>query len=200
VSWWAKLLGQRRTVVATGPACGGKYNVPWDVYHSVPDGWDVESVLGEHRRLGGRFHIEPKAPSVFNSPWSRYRDLLYRIADGVRARDAACVELAVDYIELRFIGSYSGYIRSLLARRLKHVELTEQQRYRLSAHFLHLLKSGDRCHEFRDYLGLWSRVALPEHLTELREFTAELEGEAGQFARWVLRRLEQHAGTSALHG
>jgi hypothetical protein len=164
--------------------CGGKYRVPWDRYHAIPEGWDAPSLEKLHRRLGGEHSILPRPLWLQDSDWSTYRASLYLIADGVRDRCAPCGELAVRYIELRYIGSYSGFVRSLLARRLKHGELTLEQRRRLSAHFLHMLTTGDRCDEFRDYVSLWYWAITPEDLQSVRTLAAE-----NNFARRVLARV-----------
>lgn len=106
--------------------------IPLEVYHGMPTGWHAEEVFAEHTRLGGTFDLsgpqatEPGAPSWMpdRNAWLQYRETLHRIADGVNVDDPACVELAVRYLELRYIGSYSGYIRSLLSRHLKHATLS----------------------------------------------------------------------------
>jgi hypothetical protein len=165
-------------------------------YHGVPEGWHAREILEEHRRLGGAFDLggpeacEPGAPSWMPDryEWLQYRQAMYRVADGLLVDDAACVELAVRFIELRYIGSYSGFIRSLLSRRLKHCALTQDQRQRLHAHFSALAIGEDRCDEFRDYIRLWRRFISPEQTQELAaRLKAQSNGEAR--AKWLLSTL-----------
>src|SRR5512132_3998838 len=106
--------------------------IPLEVYHGVPPGWHSEEVIAEHSRLEPTHELcvpevtEPGAPPWLpdRKAWLRYRATLYEVANGIAAGDPACVELAIRYIELRYIGSYSGFIREKLARRLVRAELT----------------------------------------------------------------------------
>ncbi|MCR9243473.1 MAG: hypothetical protein NXI31_00470 [bacterium] len=171
--------------------------IPLHVWHGVPAGWRAEEIRAEHRRLHGTFDIggpeatEPGAPDWLpdRHAWLQYRATLYRVADGVTADDAACVELAIRFLELHHIGSYGGYVRSKFARRLKHVELTAAQRSRLHEHFSRLLARGERVYEFVDYLPLWRQVATREQWQQVRERFAA-SGNA-----WLRSRLAARAGS-----
>jgi hypothetical protein len=177
--------------------------IPLEVYHGVPKGWYARDIVAEHGRMRGTHSLEgppatePGAPSWMPQryEWLQYRETLYRVADGVRAGDAACVELAVRYIELRHIGSYSGFVRALLARRLKHAALTDRQRLRLHEHFASLVLDGERTEEFREYLALWRRFITPRQLGGL---VAQLRGLADGQARvaWLLSRLRMQAASA----
>uniref|UniRef100_UPI003752542A hypothetical protein n=1 Tax=Armatimonas sp. TaxID=1872638 RepID=UPI003752542A len=111
---------------------GGRFKVSLETYHGVPTGWSKTELIIAHRTLGGSFDIGSPSWLPDRSPswlpdrknWLQYRTTLYKIAEGVRAKDPACIELAVRYIELRYIGSYSGYLRTHLARGLKHASLS----------------------------------------------------------------------------
>lgn len=176
--------------------------IPLEIYHGVPKGWRAQEIIEEHARLGGSFDLkgpdasEPGAPSWLPAryDWLQYRETLRRVADGMLVGDAACVELAIRFIELRHIGSYSGFIRSVLSRRLKHCSLTQAQQERLHAHFSALVIADDRCDEFRDYLGLWRRFVSPQQVEQLASrLRAESKGEAR--ANWLLANLS--AGLSS---
>ncbi len=168
--------------------------IPLEVYHGVPKGWYATDILAEHARLGGKYDIsgpeatEPGAPSWMpdRKAWLQYRQTLYRVADGVRMNDPACVELAIRYIELRYIGSYSGFVRSLLSRRLKHASLTPQQMERLHRHFRELLLGGERSVEFNDYFKLW-RLFITEE--QKRELLKEIEAKGAKALDWVSKNL-----------
>lgn len=170
--------------------------IPLAVYHGVPKGWYARDVIAEHERLGGTHSLrgpeatEPGAPSWMPEryEWLQYRQTLYRVADGVLAGDAACVDLALRFIELRYIGSYSGFVRSLLSRRLKHASLTEHQCRRLHVHFSSLVLNGERTQEFRDYLRLWRRIISEEETQRLvEELREQPDGEMR--VCWVLSTL-----------
>jgi len=169
--------------------------IPLEVYHGVPKGWYARDILAEHAHLGGKYDIsgpeatEPGAPSWMpeRKAWLQYRQTLYRVADGVRMNDSACVELAIRYIELRYIGSYSGFVRSLLSRRLKHASLTPHQRERLHHHFRDLLLSGERSIEFNDYFKLWRLIITEEQRGELLK---QIEAKGEEAVNWVSKHLQ----------
>ena len=146
--------------------------IPVEIYHSVPNGWRADDIFSVHRSMRGTFPISDfdvgkwRAPSWMPNryEWLRYKATLERVAGGVRAGDAACVELAVRYIELRYIGSYSGFLRARLAKALKSADLNPRQRFRLDDHFLSLVLNQDYTEEFREYRKLWARIITDEPL------------------------------------
>ena len=133
---------------------GGKHTLTFEEYHSVPERWSAKGLADQLRALGGTFDLG-YSPShgarAHESMW-------YNLSDGVRAGDDACIEMAVRFVEDRFISSYSGFARARIARALKHARLSRDQKARLSCHFLGLLEKGDRTEEFSEYLRLWPAV------------------------------------------
>ena len=141
-------------------------DIPLEIYHGVPAGWSADEIFAEHKALSGTFPIDDfkigkwAAPSWMTQrfEWLRYRQTLLRVADGVRAHDAACVEIAIRYICLRHIGSKSGFIRGKLARSLKTAVLTDEQKKRLNRHFLEIVRQRDYTQEFHEYSKLWEQI------------------------------------------
>ena len=134
---------------------GGKHNLTPEEYRRVPPRWSAEGLEQQRVALGGAFDI-----GYHGHPYA-HQSMWYNLADGVRAGDIACIELAVRFIEDRFICSYSGFARTKIARALKHALLSREQKARLSSHFLDLLEKGDRTEEFSEYLRLWPNVISP---------------------------------------
>ena len=167
---------------------GGRYAVPLETYHGVPRGWTKCEILEAQKTLHASYDLdgadatEPGAPNWLPDRWNwlQYRATLYRVSDGVRAGDHGCIEIAVRYIVLRHIGSYSGFIRARLARALKNASMTMQQNERLNSHFLTLVESGEFTEEFSEYVKLWCRIASQRALTQLVSLTAAHKGES----RW----------------
>lgn len=137
----------------------GKYKISSEQYRTVPPAWAPEELLRRHHQLGGRADIatQPRL-AIDERGRTDYRNLWYNLADGIRAGDEACIELAVAFIEARVIVSYSGFARQRLAKALYRAPLSKSQQRRLSAHFLALLEAGDKCEEFSAYLRLWPLV------------------------------------------
>lgn len=152
-----------------------------EVYHGVPMGWHAEEILAEHAWLGGTYDIsgpkatEPGAPDWMpeRDAWLQYRETLRRVARGVSAHDPACTELAVRYVELRYIGSYSGYLRATLCRHLKHAVLSPEQKARLHRHFRSLALRAHGTHEYESYLKLWRLFITKQQAQELLESVAQ---------------------------
>ena len=141
-------------------------NTPLDVYHGVPAGWSKDELIEKYLNLGGKASIEPDEASEPGAPswlpdrhnWLQYRATLYKIADGLHASDKVCIEFAVQYIELNYFGSYSGFIRERLARLLKGSKLNFKQAVRLKRHFQSLRNNKVFFQEFREYKKLEKRI------------------------------------------
>ena len=78
---------------------------PLEDYHGVPEGWSREEIIASHKSLGGNFSITPPEATEPGAPtwlpnrynWLQYRATLYKIAEGIKASDQACIELAIRY-------------------------------------------------------------------------------------------------------
>lgn len=186
---------------------GGKYCVPLEVYHGVPPDWTASRILAEHERLGGVFNLhgpratEPGSPNWLpdRNNWLQYRAALRRLATGVRANDPACVELAVRYIELRYIGSYSGYLRALLSRSLKNATLTNSQKNRLIEHFLNLVVREERTEEFREYIKLWRKLISKNELSDIEAKVNKMPNGQAK-AAWLIPQLRPNPDANAVIG
>jgi hypothetical protein len=163
---------------------GGKHDLSFEQYHTIPEEWDAPSVLVAHQAMRGTFDIGSTPRNAFGARGTTsYRAIWYNISDGVRAGDSACVELAVRFIEEHLVVSYSGFARTRLARALRHAELSAQQRRRLSSHFLKLLETGNRCEEYSEYLKLWPLVVTPADRKRALGIAAELSHPQEEFRR-----------------
>ena len=180
---------------------GGRFKVTLEVYHGVPRGWSEAELVTAHRDLGGAFPItgpkatEPGAPNWLPDRvhWLQYRRALYRIIDGVRAHDAACIALAIRFIELRYIGSYSGFIRARMANALKHEVLSSDQKKRLNRVFISIVRSKDYTEEFNSYAKLWRRIAQADALKLIQSLAAQ----QSPTLRWKwLRQFENNSVAS----
>jgi hypothetical protein len=140
--------------------------IPLEIYHGVPSEWSKKEMIEEHRRLGGCLSIEGADATEAGAPyflpdrhnWLQYRQTLYRICDGIRKNDLACVELGIRYIELNYIGSYSGFIREKIARALKSIKLSSVYAERLRKHFKKLIEKNECFEEFAEYKKLLNKL------------------------------------------
>lgn len=166
---------------------GGRFQLKIHEYHRVPAPWGRDDLLRLHAALGGTF---PLATTPRRTDVPRPERLWYNLADGVRAGDAACVELAVRFIEEQFVVSYSGYARARLARALRHAALSPSQKRRLSRHFHELLTRGERFDEFREYIRVWRVIADEDDRANVRAFVRQHLVEDSSFKRRLTRVFE----------
>lgn len=142
-------------------------SIPLEIYHGVPKGWSKDDILAALELLNGQYKIdipeatEPGAPNWLPERyhWLQYRATLHEVANGIRAGDAACTELGVRYIELDYIGSYSGFIKERLARALKSTALSEEQIDRLQCHFQLLVDKNQCLQEYGEYKKLLKHIS-----------------------------------------
>lgn len=169
--------------------------IPLAIYHGVPPGWRSYEVVEQHARLDPQHQLtvpdvtEPGAPPWLpnRKEWLQYRAALYEVVRGVGVGDPACIELAIRFIELHYIGSYSGFIRERLARRLANVHLTDTQKSRLHCHFEKLVLEQERTQEFRAYVKTWQRIITSAQRTEVLAKLKTAHGQ--QSAAWLAKRL-----------
>jgi len=143
-------------------------SIPLEIYHGVPVGWSKAEIIEVHKSLGGAFTldgeeaVEPGAPDFLPDRynWLQYRETLYRVCEGVRQRDEACIEIAVRYIELDFMGSYSGFIREKMSRALKSIPLLADHSSRLKIRFRTLIEMDECLEEFSEYKKLLKKLEL----------------------------------------
>ena len=170
-------------------------NIPLTIYHAVPPGWRSHQVIEQHAQLQPAHELtvpcvtEPGSPPWLpdRKEWLQYRAALYEVARGVAAGDPACIELAIRFIEERYLGSYSGFIREKLARRLATAQLTDTQKARLQRHFEKLVFEQERTQEFRAYAKVWRRIISS---TQRAEVFLKLKTEHGEeAAAWLAQKL-----------
>ena len=142
-------------------------NIAFEIYHGIPKGWSCSELVEIHESLGGTFtiapleKIRPEMPPriIHRYNWLQYIETLRGIAQGIKAGDPACVELAIRYIELNYFGSYSGFLRARFARLLKSQSLSKSQISRLNKHFEFLIKSNQCFEEFKEYNKLRKKLS-----------------------------------------
>lgn len=133
-----------------------------DVYHGVPSGWSRAAIIQLHDQLEAPHPlevpeaIEPGAPSFLPGRynWLQYRAALYEIIDGIKISCPACIEIGIRYIELNYMGSYSGFVREGIARALKRQHLGKDHRERLLKHFSVLASRKIYLKEYAEYIKL----------------------------------------------
>ena len=68
------------------------------------------------------------------------------------------------------MGSTTGYIRETLARKLRHIELTENQKETLANVFINQLKSGKILKEYKEYIRLFKSIGVHPYKKEIEPY------------------------------
>jgi hypothetical protein len=136
--------------------------------------WSVEAVQRRYsdlRVLLGDvegFDLDPRRYTN-NRGITWIYNIMDAVVDGVQLGDNACVQLAIDYIEDDVMASTTGYIRERMARALRHVELKEHQKERLTEVFLNQLAQTNLHKEFREYCRLFKTIGIEPYRKEIEE-------------------------------
>ena len=137
--------------------------------------WSLENVQERYRELrillGGAegFALEPR--TYTNQKGAKWiYNIIDAVADGIQLEDNACIELAVDYINDNVMDSTTGYIRERIARSLRHVELTEDQKKRLASSFLMQLEHQDLHKEYKVYIRLFKTIGIEPYRKEIEKY------------------------------
>lgn len=173
----------------------GKHQLSFEQYHQVPVIWQVAPLLELHQQLGGWFALAstPRLALRADRPQLSHNHvaLWYNLADGIRAGDSICAELAVRFIEAHLIVSYAGYARLRLLRALKNTALDAKQKFRLSRHFLLRLQQQDREPGFHEVLRLWKKIIPPEHLLKVKQLVLTTGQQDDKFTLQLLNAFFQ---------
>lgn len=116
------------------------------------------------------------------------------LADSLLGAEPNAVETCVRFVCAETVGLWHGRGRAMMCRRLKHIQLDQDQKKRLTDCILHRLSTGRFSEQFRDQL----RLAL--HLDVRGTFAAAKRALDGgkphvqRYAQWVL----SHEGLETL--
>lgn len=136
-------------------------------YYKPPPEWRYDAIKERYERLARVLKVKAplKIEYRYSSDLMNVKYVLLDISEGIKVNDAASIEIAADFIIAPVYFHYSGYIRTTMARRLKHPALSEAQRDRIVTGFLTIFESekfGRECGEFvklLNHIGLGKRKA-----------------------------------------
>jgi hypothetical protein len=164
--------------------------VDLEIYCGVPKGWSNVELMALYEALGGKYPygvlsckeetnndwqvpegikakalVKAKAKATAKAKvklfeYSNHRHNLEEIANGIKAGDEACIEIAIRYIELNYFARDSGYVKAQYARLLRSQNLSIAQISRLQKHFAQLIKNKQCFQEFSDYKRLIKKLRL----------------------------------------
>lgn len=139
--------------------------------------WSVEAVKQRYSELrillggAGGFELNPRTYTN-KGGFTWIYNIMDAVTDGVQLGDNACIQLSIDYIKDNVMGSTTGYIRERMARALRHVELSENQKKQLARVFLQQLEHQNLHKEFKEYSRLFKKIGVEQYRNEIEKYTS----------------------------
>ena len=140
------------------------------IYNSNYTGkWSEMTVLQQFENLHSKnhSHFELNAEPVHNKHFIHIPSIMPQVATGLLVNNYACIELSIEFIKDNIMESGSGYLRALMARRLKSCPLEERQASNLRRIFFTQLKNGKMHQEYKEYIKLFKKIELGEYHHEI---------------------------------
>lgn len=156
---------------ASGPGGGVALVVCYD------EGVRPEGEIAKAKRIAGL------PPGVRDS----VRHYHHVLADELACGDADIVEACVAFLEANTLRVGHGRARARIARQLKHVAMTSEQRERVVAVTLRRFREGAFGQQFRDHLRLIHRLDSARLLAAAREVSGDPRTYLRRMSEWVLR-------------
>jgi hypothetical protein len=111
---------------------------------------------------------------------------LHALADGLHSSDPDAVEWCITFMEAETSGVWHGRARAMMARRLKHCQLSAKQRSRVVRAVLDRLASGRFSEQFKDQLRLVLQLRPTAAYKVARECQAGAPPHVRRYCAWVL--------------
>ena len=111
---------------------------------------------------------------------------LHQLADRLVVGDPEAIEYCIAFIESDTFGLWHGRARAMMARRLKHCELTDRQRNRLIRAILQRLTSGQFSEQFKDQLQLVLYLDPSKAFEAARQLQSDSLSHLRRYATWIL--------------
>lgn len=137
-----------------------------EVYEPIPRGWKHWEIADRHRELGGTFEVKltqdklvPFWAFYAERPWRASVEVLGQVCEGIKVDDQACIEIAIQYLELNHFASYSGHVRQRMASLLKNTYLSKTQKRRIIKWHLSLRQRREFLTEYREIYKLAKKLS-----------------------------------------
>jgi hypothetical protein len=115
------------------------------------------------------------------------KEELRELADRLAENDLIAVEWCVTFIEAETFGVWHGRARAMMARRLKHCNLSRAQKSRLEDVILRRLVDGRFSEQFKDQLRLAMQIDPRATFGAARKCREAPAAHVRRYASWVLK-------------
>ncbi|HEX6289972.1 MAG TPA: hypothetical protein VFZ66_12320 [Herpetosiphonaceae bacterium] len=131
-----------------------------------------------------------RSTPVDNAFWDPLEELskvqLHALADWLLLQDPAAIERCVAFLEAETYGCWHGRARALIARRLKHCALSQEQQARAIDAILKRLVSGRFSEQFKDQLRLVLHLDAERAFAVARGCEQDSREYVRRYAAWIL--------------
>ena len=128
--------------------------------------WTVDAVQARYSDYAARYCVEhPLAPSpkVYVEGEIRWTyPIMDSVIDGIRAGDAACLTIGVEFIEEDKKFPFGSNLKSRTARALRQSKLPNALVVRIRRRVADMLQAGNTPREYREYAKLLRKIGFSE--------------------------------------
>jgi|GEM_PF-516235 len=128
--------------------------------------WSVEAVQGRYLEYCGRLGVEaPREllPKIYKRPEATWiYPIMEPVIDGIKAGDAACAMLGVEFMEQDTRFPFGRVLKSNTARALRRADLSPALKARIRRRIAAMLAAGNTPREFKEYARLLRKVGFEE--------------------------------------
>lgn len=114
------------------------------------------------------------------------KDQLHELADRLLHHDHKAIAESVAFLEVETRGVWHGRARAMLARRLKHCPLSQEQQARLVETITWRLITGNFSEQFKDQLRLVLHLDRRAALATARICATHRKAYVRRYAQWIL--------------
>jgi hypothetical protein len=114
------------------------------------------------------------------------KEELHALCDRLLTCDSGAIQQCIAFIEAETLGLWHGRARAMMARRLKHCCLSQQQSTRVVSAILERLIAGQFSEQFKDQLRLALHLAPGKTFTVARNCHCAAAGHVRRYAAWLL--------------
>lgn len=136
-------------------------------HYDIPPAWHPKNIKEKYLELVKSYKVESAINFLEYEEWQDYtRTVLIAISWCIKERDPASIQIAIDFISAPVYFSYSGYIKSSMASRLKSVNLSEALKHKIRQGLLKIFIYGAFGGENKELVSLLRKIGLGEMLDE----------------------------------
>jgi hypothetical protein len=123
--------------------------------------WSPGEILARYGQYARELGIVPRDLSPAEDSHGNRRwiyPVMHRVINGIKAGDAACIRLGIEFIEEDTKFPFGKVLKSNTARALRRSELSEEQKQRIRRRVFGLLGRGIIPHEYKNYARLVRKI------------------------------------------